>query len=140
MKRTFIDIAKNDLQYLNATIGDKPFFYNQNAVNAQQVTEKFLKGYLEKCVDGILDISEISILMKTHNLRKLGEAVMKINPHFKLHLKDLSYLKDFYFEARYPGDNYIDVSKEARDECLAIMKAVICELGYEESVKKLDAF
>ena len=46
-------------------------------------------------------------------------------------LKDrgaLSMLKDFYFDAKYPGDNYVIVDRETCEECLATMYDCIREV------------
>lgn len=48
IKNTYLDIAENDLQYLESLLEIKSTFYNQLAVQCQQVAEKFLKGYLDK--------------------------------------------------------------------------------------------
>lgn len=59
---------------------------------------------------GIIEVLEISIsekrdLLHTHSLRKLSEALNK-ELKIDLDVMGLSFLKDFYFEARYPGDNF----------------------------------
>lgn len=46
-------------------------------------------------------------------------------------LKDrgaLSMLKDFYFDAKYTGDNYVLVDRETCEECLTIMYDCIREV------------
>ncbi len=48
IKNTYLDIAENDLQYLESLLEIKSTFYNQLAVQCQQVAEKFLKGYLDR--------------------------------------------------------------------------------------------
>ena len=48
IKNSYIDIAENDLAYLESVLATGNTFYNQLAVQCQQVTEKFLKGYLDK--------------------------------------------------------------------------------------------
>ena len=48
IKNTYLDIAENDLQYLESVIAMGNTFYNQLAVQCQQVAEKYLKGYLDK--------------------------------------------------------------------------------------------
>ncbi len=48
IKNTYLDIAENDLQYLESLLEIKRTFYNQLAVQCQQVAEKFLKGYLDR--------------------------------------------------------------------------------------------
>ncbi len=47
IKNTYLDIAENDLQYLESVIAMGNTFYNQLAVQCQQVAEKYLKGYLD---------------------------------------------------------------------------------------------
>ena len=58
IKNTYIDIAENDLQYLESVLQTGSTFYNQLAVQCQQVAEKFLKGYLDKLLleEGISDL------------------------------------------------------------------------------------
>lgn len=57
----------------------------------------------------------------------------------------LMYLKDFYFEASYPGDNFTGVIREERDKCLAIVRDVIQKVEHlcddvSVSVKQLGSF
>lgn len=59
---------------------------------------------------GIIEVLEISIsekrdLLHTHSLRKLSEALNK-ELKIGLDVMGLLFLKDFYFEVRYPGDNF----------------------------------
>ena len=58
IKNTYIDIAENDLQYLESVLQTGSTFYNQLAVQCQQVAEKFLKGNLDKLLleEGISDL------------------------------------------------------------------------------------
>ena len=48
-----------------------------------------------------------------------------------LDVMGLSFLKDFYFEIRYPGDNFSSVAQEQCDKCKEIM---------EETLKRLQPF
>lgn len=41
---------------------------------------------------------------------------------------DLAYLTDFYFDARYPGDDFYTVSKEEFDKCLSVMYDTVRKL------------
>lgn len=113
----FYSIACNDLFYMQATL-HLPY-YNQIVVNAQQVTEKMLKSIVERvCVEPFK-------LLTTHNLRALYTEIHKVDETFVLDKGALSMLKDFYYDAKYPGDNYVDVDKESCEECLQIMYATI---------------
>lgn len=110
-------IACNDLYYLQATL-HLPY-YNQIAVGAQQVAEKMIKSVAERTCVGI------EKLMGSHNLRALYTEIKKNEEDFELDRDKLSTLKDFYFDARYPGDNYVDVDEDDCERCLATMYDVV---------------
>ena len=77
------------------------------------------------------------ILPKMNNLKRLG-LVINNNLGTKLNLESLAYLKDFYFEARYPGDEFISVTKEMRDRCEEIMEDVLQILSPFAGAYKVD--
>ena len=98
-------------------------FYNDIAVQTQQITEKMLKSIAERvCVDA-------ESLLRTHNLRMLFDAIKLVIPTFDLDRGQLSILKDFYFEAKYPGDNFVLVSRKECEECLELMYDCIGEVN-----------
>ena len=107
IKNTYLDIAENDLQYLEAVLKTGNTFYNQLAVQCQQVAEKFLKGYLDR----MLLEEDVSELLRKNNLKKIAAKLNDIKPELKLDTIGLAYLTDFYFDARYPGDDFYTVSK-----------------------------
>ena len=117
MKNDYYDIACNDLLYLQATL-HLPF-YNSIAPAAQQVAEKMIKSVAELTCMGI------EKLMQSHNLRALYDEIHQVEPDFVLGRSSLAMLKDFYFEARYPGDNFVTVTKEDCAECLETMYQVV---------------
>ena len=117
IKNTYIDIAQNDLEYLESVLETGSKFYNQLAVQCQQVAEKFLKGYLDR-----LDVEEdISDLLRKHNMKKTASKLNGLYPELKLDTIGLAYLTDFYFDARYPGEDFYSVTKEEFEKCLEIM-------------------
>ena len=67
---------------------------------------------------------EAEVVLKTHNLPKLDYVIKESGIDLGLDIRDLRMLKDFYFDARYPGENYIRVSKEEANECIAIVDYV----------------
>ena len=117
IRNTYIDIAENDLQYLESVLKTGNTFYNQLAVQCQQVAEKFLKGYLDRTV---LE-EDVSDLLRKHNMKKIASKLNDMNPGLKLDTVGLAYLTDVYFDARYPGDDFYTVSKEEFEKCLSIM-------------------
>lgn len=119
-KNDYYDVACNSLCYLQATLGTE--CYNDMVISAQQVTEKMLKSVAERiCTD-------VDKLMHTRNLRGIYDAIHKVRPDFNLDRGALSILKDFYFDANYPGDNYVLVDRETCEECLATMYDCIREV------------
>lgn len=132
MKNEYYSIAYNDLLYLQATL-HLPF-YNNIAVNAQQVAEKVLKSVVE------IVSPDAEGILKTHNLRGLYNEISKYLPTFELNQWKLSMLKDIYFDAKYPGDNFMEIDQKTCDECLSIMYDTIEAVNQFRAQEGLDIF
>ena len=117
IKNNYLSIAQNDLEYLEAVLSTGNTFYNQLAVQCQQVAEKYLKGYL----DTLYQEQDAIALLKNHNLKRIGEKLNELYPYLQLDTNGLAYLTDFYYGSRYPGDDFSNVTKEEFDTCLSIM-------------------
>lgn len=117
MKNDYYEIAYNNLLYLQATL-HLPF-YNDIAVLAQQIAEKMLKSVAER-----VNIENLQ-MMRSHNLRALYDSVRMQYPEPVIDRGALSMLKDYYFDAKYPGENFVTVTKEECAECLNVMYDVI---------------
>lgn len=121
MKNDYYEIAYANLRFLeHASVTD---FYNDIAVNCQQVAEKMLKSVIDEVASS--QDCEIDRLMKSNNLRALYDEIHKIVPYFVLDRGSLSMLKDYYFDAKYPGDNFVTVTREECQDCVDILYAVI---------------
>ena len=124
IKNSYLDIAQNDLEYLESVLQTGSTFYNQLAVQCQQVAEKYLKGYLDKwMVD-----EDVSDLLRKHNMKKIAATLNEKEPRLQLDPIGLAYLTDFYYDARYPGDDFYTVSKEEFEKCLSIMYDTVYKL------------
>lgn len=119
LENNYYAIAYNDLKYAEA--GIHTGYYNNVAAGCQQVVEKFLKFLLENyCVNnGDIDI------MRSHKLKTLARGVMNELPFVDINMDDMSYLTDYYFDARYPGVDYTIVTEEEANRCLAIAKNML---------------
>lgn len=117
IKNSYLAIAENDLEYLESVVNSGSTFYNQLAVQCQQVTEKYLKG----CLDKYLTEEDVSDLLRKHNMKKIASKLNECKPEMKLDTIGLAYLTDFYFDARYPGDDFYTVTKEEFEKCMEIM-------------------
>ena len=124
IKNSYLDIEQNDLEYLESVLQTGSTFYNQLAVQCQQVAEKYLKGYLDKwMVD-----EDVSDLLRKHNMKKIAATLNEKEPRLQLDTIGLAYLTDFYYDARYPGDDFYTVSKEEFEKCLSIMYDTVYKL------------
>lgn len=117
MKNDYYTIAFNELLYLQHTLDTT--FYNSIIIHIQQVVEKMLKSVAE------LVCTDIDKLLNSHNLRALYFEIHQEIPDFVLNPAELSMLKDYYFDAKYPGDNFVTVTKEECTIGLQTMYEVI---------------
>lgn len=117
MKNEYYSIAINDLLYLEEDLHKSN--YNPLVIQVEQVAEKALKSVLELVSVDIIE------LLHSHNLKKIYLEINAACPEFILNEKDLGYLKDFYYEAKSPGENFIIVSRKQCDDCLNIMYDVL---------------
>lgn len=118
---TYYEIAIEDLRYLMHAA--KFPLYNNTVILAQQVAEKLLKSVAEQII-----AQDAEKILKSHNLRVLAERIDENLPDcekFNLDSRDMVFLRDFYFEAKYPGDNYIAVSRTECQVALNIMHNVV---------------
>ncbi len=127
IRNTDFDIAENDLQYLESLLAVKSTFYNQLAVQCQQVAEKYLKGYLDK----IFVDEDVSDLLRKHNMKKIASKLNAMKPGLDLDTIGLAYLTDFYYDARYPGDDFYNVTEEDFEKCLSVMYDTVKKLKEE---------
>ena len=103
VKNDYYYIACNDYKYLLRNLDSD--FYNNMAVACQQICEKALKSVLV-CVN-----PDVKSILNSHNLRQIYSAIDE-EELINLDIAKLSLLKDYYFEVRYPGDNFTNVSKK----------------------------
>lgn len=117
IENSYLAIARNDLEYLESVIASGSAFYNQLAVQCQQVAEKYLKGYLDR----LLVNEDVSDLLRKHNMKRIASLLNERYPGLDLDTIGLAYLTDFYFDARYPGDDFYTVSRADFEKCLSVM-------------------
>ncbi len=124
IRNSYLDIAENDLEYLESVLKTGSRFYNQLAVQCQQVAEKYLKGYLDR----LLTDEDVSDLLRKHNMKRIASRLNELYPDLELDTIGLAYLTDFYFDARYPGDDFSVVTEQEFQKCLSIMYDTVNKL------------
>lgn len=106
--KTYRQIAENDFEGARGLADIE--LWNLAGQHIQQACEKQLKGWLEE--HNRLDIT----LARTHNLRKLLREIGDYDEDF---YKVAALVENFYFDTKYPGDDYMDLSKRDIDAAVA---------------------
>lgn len=120
IKNDYYYIACNDYRYLLCTLDSD--FYNNMAVACQQICEKALKSVLV-CVN-----PDAKKVINSHNLMQIYETIDE-EELINLDVAKLALLNNYYFEARYPGDGFINVSKKAFERAYLIVIDVLNEVN-----------
>ncbi|MGL4736003.1 MAG: HEPN domain-containing protein [Cellulosilyticaceae bacterium] len=122
---SFLGRGINDYLYAKSSLGDatRPE-YNWPAVIFAQAGEKILKAIIET---KFIDDSACIQMMKTHNLRTIVAKILEKYPESKLSSRDCKWLGDFYFDARYPGDDFIIVTFEDAIQAREIVEDILVE-------------
>lgn len=121
---SYYGMGYNDYLYAKHTIDAAKVIGNYNGVAsmASQSAEKLLKAVIEHY---FIDDEDSIRLMKSHNLRSLVEKIKTRFPNCPLDSKDYKWLGDFYYDARYPGDNFITVGEESGRECIRLLEELL---------------
>lgn len=121
---SYYGMGYNDYLYAkhNINIAREIGNYNGVASMASQSAEKLLKAVIEYY---FVDDEDCIRLMKSHNLRTLLEKIKTRFIDCPLDSKDYKWLGDFYYDARYPGDNFIMVGEESGEECIRLLEELL---------------
>ncbi|MBP3887350.1 MAG: HEPN domain-containing protein [Cellulosilyticum sp.] len=135
--KTYRDIAENDLLWAKSSmnIGDQMGQYNMVVVQAQQSAEKFMKGFIN---DFMNEGGKHDKDLVTHNLRKMALLINEFVGEKILNPIECKYLGDWYFDARYPGDNYTEVRDREEAEYSIQLAEKIRDALYEQ-INKINA-
>jgi len=112
--KTYKEIAEEDFEGAKKLIGFE--MWNLAGQLLQQACEKQLKGWLEK--NNKLDIT----LARTHNLRKLLRTIGDYEEDF---YKNATAVENYYFDTKYPGDDYIELTKQDINEAVEFYSDLI---------------
>lgn len=102
MLNDYFKLASNELDYYRASPKSSTF-NNIRSVQCQQICEKLLKSVVQ-------DFTSDESYLRTHKLKRIYD---KICDNITLQISDvraLSMISEFYFDAIYPGDDFIEVS------------------------------
>lgn len=119
---SYMGMADNDFAFAKAGIetGIQLGNFNGTAAISAQAAEKYLKAVLEI---GFSDDADLMDLLHSHNIRALYNKIIT-KYVLSVNSKDCKWLGDFYFDARYPGDNFVVVNRQDADECLILTEKI----------------
>lgn len=111
-KKGYLKTAENDFMYLKDDY-ERKHFGNPFCFLCQNICERYLKYVVDEyCSD-----QGITELLKTHSLRKLVRYIQRELPEFQCNWSTVLKADGFYFNTRYPGEDYIEVVSEDCEEC-----------------------
>ena len=117
----YFEIAKRSYDMLERNLATCEDFewYNTFAADCQQGIEKFMKAGIETFSGEGID----EHIFKSHKLGRMAEI---INSHFEdlIDVRTAAWIEDFYFDARYPGDDFVVVSKDTALELFEATKNI----------------
>ncbi|MFI3209285.1 MAG: HEPN domain-containing protein [Eubacteriales bacterium] len=124
MKNSYYSIGYDDYLFAKDSLPlcDRNGNYNSVTAILAQAAEKLLKEVIER---QFIDDSACISILRTHNLRVIVNKIIERYPESSLNSMECKWLGDFYFDARYPGDNYITVSKEDAYLALEITERIL---------------
>lgn len=109
-KYNYLYVARNNYRHLEYLIEGKELaLFNVIAVTSQQVAECYLKHLADVFATNSDDVKSVLL---THNLVRIDRLLKNEGIDLGLDRNYLGTLKDFYFTARYPGDEFIVVTEE----------------------------
>jgi HEPN domain-containing protein len=116
------EIVKEWFSKGNKDLKDAEFLFKHNraletiSFHIQQAAEKYLKGFL---------ISRGKKLEMIHDLVKLLEDAIRIDPDFEQFREIVEKVTNFYFESRYPMGYEVEYTKsEIKDSLIQIKRLI----------------
>lgn len=136
---SYLDFAENDFKYFSHSY-ESGFVANAMAANAQEICEKYMKHLINTYFvpETEQEQTDFDTIMRTHNLMKLIRFLeTNMNLHFPNGTKrDMQIINGYYFSARYPGDESIEVTQEDLDLCAEAVKN--CRTAIFDFIKQLE--
>ena len=115
---TYYTRAENDYQFVKAN-------YEEGRVSEvmcyvmQSICERYLKHIIDTYYTG-----EIGSVMRTHTIRVLRDFIIRNVPDFNCDWSVALQADGYYFSARYPGDDAIEVNADDVEYCWKAVNVV----------------
>lgn len=115
LAKEWFRIGDNEFGFAKLAFEDFGSFYPQICFQCQQVTEKYLKGFL---------VYHQQKFHKIHDLTELSKLCAKIDKEFLNFLPKTDILSQYYLTSRYPLQ-YREAGKKEAKQALEIAKEII---------------
>lgn len=102
---SYFELGLSDFKF--SLYGYEEKEYNQVCSLGVQSIEKFLKAIIE-----VKSIGSDASLLKTHNLKILIKEVNSVVQDFMPDVSGIYQISSYYFDVRYPGDNFYEPDKQ----------------------------
>lgn len=117
---SYFDIAMKSYSNIDKQfhLAEEMNWYNLFAAECAQIIEKMLKGILS-----LLELPEDTSphIFDTHSLQVLTRILHSIYPN-TINVQNAAWLSDYYFDTKYPGDTFVEVSKYDAEQILSITR------------------
>src|SRR3989344_3553011 len=101
--------ADQDFGYAGLGLADESGYYDQICFLFQQAVEKYLKAYI---------VANDLKFVKEHSLVKLLDECVKTDVSLSILRDGCKFLTVFYFEVRYPDEQFVVATKEQAEKAL----------------------
>lgn len=122
---SYYGIGKNNYLYASEHILEHSMSscYNADIVLFSEASENLLKSVVELFLNDVTIVK----LLNTHNQRALYNKVVE-KYSLSITIIECKWLGDFYFDARYPGDNFMLAAKEDALQCKALVESLLSDV------------
>ena len=119
---SYFDIAMKSYANIDKQfkLAEEMNWYNLFAAECAQIIEKMIKGILSLSV---LPEDTSTHIFDVHSLPTLTRTLHAIYPN-TINAQNAAWLSDYYFDTKYPGDNFVEVSKYDAEQILSITKSL----------------
>jgi len=137
--KNYFDFAENDYHYFVASC-ERDDVANIMGAIAQGICEKYMKHIIDEYQTpaNASERAEKEAVLSEHPLNRL---IHHIHTHLNVSFSHeaeakMRNINGYYFNARYPGDDSVELTKEDIEDCLDAVK--ICRQEVLDMIKSLD--
>lgn len=136
---SYFDFAENDYDYFMKSY-KAGFVANMMGAMAQGICEKYMKFLVEQYVnpENSLEEAEYGRVLHTHSLNRLMKYLDRKGISFsKEAYRQMRIIDGYYFSARYPGEDSIELDQSDIQECACAVE--LCRAEVTELIRRQES-